>query len=428
MKTARTPKETEFPVTITERGVSVRIYRSSQEKSGKTYVSYFLVWPSPEGRKRKAFADFTEARNEAGRVLADIISGRNASTVVTAGDAELLAQARRRADRLGKPLLALLDELQAAQDVLRGRASVLDAVRAWDRVQGSVQPLSVADAAAAFLRHKEGAKLSAPHLKDLKIRLGKFVEAFRGHVHEIDRTAVREWLDAASKSPRDRNNRLAIVGTFLRWCAERNHIAAESAVDAVRIARARATGKDDVEIYTPDELRRIFFGTEGVGPLREDLVPFVALGVFAGIRPDGEMQRLTWENVRIGERLIEIKGAKAKTASRRIIPMNDTLVSWLAPYARESGTVAPFGKLGQALRRRCEAVGVVFKRNALRHSYGSYRLAVIKNVNELALEMGNSPRMVFAHYRELVTPTAAADFWSITRPAEGNVIAIGQAV
>lgn len=46
-----------------------------------------------------------------------------------------------------------------------------------------------------------------------------------------------------------------------------------------------------------------------------------------------------------------------------------------------------------------------WRRNALRHSYGSYRLPVVRNVSKLALEMDNSPRMVFQHDREVVTPS-----------------------
>ena len=45
--------------------------------------------------------------------------------------------------------------------------------------------------------------------------------------------------------------------------------------------------------------------------------------------------------------------------------------------------------------------------NALRHSFASYHYAKYKNENETASLMGNSPQMVFQHYRELVRPDAA---------------------
>ena len=54
------------------------------------------------------------------------------------------------------------------------------------------------------------------------------------------------------------------------------------------------------------------------------------------------------------------------------------------------------------------------KRNALRHSYISYRLAAIHDTPRVALECGHSPQMIFKHYRELVGPDAAKGWFEIT--------------
>ena len=54
-----------------------------------------------------------------------------------------------------------------------------------------------------------------------------------------------------------------------------------------------------------------------------------------------------------------------------------------------------------------------WKHNALRHSFISYRVAEVKNVAEVALEAGNSPQMIFKHYRELVRPDAAKAWFAI---------------
>jgi hypothetical protein len=55
-----------------------------------------------------------------------------------------------------------------------------------------------------------------------------------------------------------------------------------------------------------------------------------------------------------------------------------------------------------------------WKRNALRHSYISYRVVQIQNVAQVALEAGNSPRMVFAKYRELVGLKDAEAWFRLT--------------
>jgi hypothetical protein len=48
---------------------------------------------------------------------------------------------------------------------------------------------------------------------------------------------------------------------------------------------------------------------------------------------------------------------------------------------------------------------VPWKRNGLRHSFGSYRMELTKNEGQVALEMGNSPKVVKDHYFEIVEKT-----------------------
>ena len=55
-------------------------------------------------------------------------------------------------------------------------------------------------------------------------------------------------------------------------------------------------------------------------------------------------------------------------------------------------------------------------RTRLRHSFISYRLAILHDTARVALEAGNSPEVIFGHYRELVTPEAART-WFDVKPA-----------
>jgi len=68
-----------------------------------------------------------------------------------------------------------------------------------------------------------------------------------------------------------------------------------------------------------------------------------------------------------------------------------------------------------------------WKHNALRHSFISYRVADIQNVAQVALEAGNSPQMIFKHYRELVRPADAQKWFGIAPGGEEKVIAMPKA-
>ena len=57
--------------------------------------------------------------------------------------------------------------------------------------------------------------------------------------------------------------------------------------------------------------------------------------------------------------------------------------------------------------------GLPWPHNVTRHTFVSYHLAGGENAAKTALEAGHTEQMLFAHYRELVTPEAAAEFFAI---------------
>jgi hypothetical protein len=66
-----------------------------------------------------------------------------------------------------------------------------------------------------------------------------------------------------------------------------------------------------------------------------------------------------------------------------------------------------------AQQQTASRAGMTWKANALRHSFISYRIALTRDIAAVALEAGNSPKMIFAHYRELCTEQEAAEWFSI---------------
>ena len=161
------------------------------------------------------------------------------------------------------------------------------------------------------------------------------------------------------------------------------------------------------------------------------MIPWLAIAAFAGLRT-AEIQRLDWSEVNLAERHIQITASKAKTAARRLAPITDNLLAWLEPHAKKNGKVADFERWWNEIPKVVEAINAkkemavqaegkghtktpefVWKHNALRHSFCSYRLAVIKNTAQVALEAGNSPQIIHKNYQQLVTETAAKKWFSI---------------
>jgi integrase len=155
----------------------------------------------------------------------------------------------------------------------------------------------------------------------------------------------------------------------------------------------------------------------------DDLIAPLAIGAFCGLRTS-ELSRLDWRSIDLAAGFIRIEANIAKTATRRIIPIPGNLQAWLAPLAQAEGPINPStddrGLNHRWVRGPARSAGVTWVKNGLRHSFCSYRLAQTSDAAKVALEAGNSPTMIFRHYRELVTPDRAQEWFSI-RPSTVGV-------
>jgi integrase len=230
------------------------------------------------------------------------------------------------------------------------------------------------------------------------------VKAFPGDcVSDLNTRTLDEWMGGISHfKPITKNQILKTLVTFGTWAEKRGHLIKGSNpfIGMVRYKEA----KSPVAIFKPEELRTI------LASVPKTLIPFISLGEFAGLRA-AELQRLDWSEIDLNRCYITVAASKAKTRRRRLVPISDNLRLWLEPYRQESGPISLHGNPQAAARKCCK--GLKWAKNGLRHSYISYRLAVIHDTARVALEAGNSPEIIFGHYRELVTPEDAADWFAV---------------
>lgn len=156
-----------------------------------------------------------------------------------------------------------------------------------------------------------------------------------------------------------------------------------------------------------------------------EFLPVVALGCFAGLRT-AELCRIEWRDIDLAGGFIHVGADKAKTASRRLIPLQPNLAQWLAPYAKHTGKVwkVTTNDLQHVRAALVKASGIAWKANGARDSYISYRQAEIQDAAQVALEAGNSPNVVFKLYREIVKPTAAAAWFAVSPKPPENVLTL----
>jgi integrase len=342
-------------------------------------------------------------------------------------DAECLRQKtlleRHSRDAIGLSQRELSDFIIARQKLAEYGEGINDAVvfrvDHLERVRRC--KTTVAQLAAEVVEAKRKDGRSQEYIDDLELRLSHFCRDFGDRtiaavtVEELD-----NWLRNLPLSPKSRANYRANIGVMFSYAARRRMIDSNP---ILHTTKPKLIDKAP-EIFTVDELRSILEATSRIAP---DVVPMLAIGAFAGLR-EAEIQRLDWSEVDLARGHIEIKAAKAKSARRRIIPIQPNLAAWLRPYSGMKGRLVPVSERGKLARVRKAADLERWPNNGLRHSFASYRLAACHDAPRAAAELGHtSPQMLYSTYRELVLPEEAERYWKIAPPADaGNVVTFAQ--
>ena len=407
-----------YPKVIKHGNASVMLYRVRN----RARTLFTLSYKQTDGKRvLKQFADEKEAKREADAAARRLHEGNLQVLELKDKDRFVYVEAIKAIHPTGKRLDIAAQEYAQAWRLLDGE-SILEAAKFYHKRKEGVKPVTISAAYDQFIANVQKRGLSDVYLKDLKVRLGNFAKCYGTlEVHTVTGDELHSWLDGLAISNRSRDNALALLKTFFRFCQRNKFIQkGDLPTDEIdRLTDKNTTG--EIQIFTPTEMQSLLDNAS------VEALPYLLLGGFAGIRT-AEQIRLEWQDVDLAGGYIEIKPAKAKTRQRRLIPIQPNLAVWLTPLKRNTGAVIT---IKRPEKNSCEIVadkaGIKWKHNALRHSYISYRMALIHDENKVAAEAGNSPAMIYANYRQVVRPEQATKWFSIIPSIDDNIIPINQA-
>ncbi len=264
------------------------------------------------------------------------------------------------------------------------------------------------------------------HVRDIKNRLGRFVESFTGNINEIEERDISKWLQdlkmivwkhgvrveneqGTPVSQRTRNNYRDAICELFTYARKRGYLPKGLPTPAAETVRMKVVpGKN--HILTPDEAERLLKN------LSPHLVPYTVLKLFSGLRTE-EAFGLKWEDLRFHSDSVVIEAKLAKLRQRRVPPILPNLMKWLAPFQGLKGTINGRYSTPQALHkavvRETEEAKVILRRNTFRNCYISYRVAEPNPSAVVAEETGTSTRMIKSNYLELATKADAKKWFSI---------------
>jgi integrase len=395
----RTPKSE----VITNGGYTVRIY--PDETNGRS--GWRVTWNNPK-RQRKFYASHAAAKEHARRVVGDLREGRREAANADESELSDLSRARRQLLGIDCSIEQAVKEYAECYRTLSGR-SVLGFVQAQMQRMGKLKDGTIAEVAAELIAEKEARGKGSSWVKSLRVfLLNNAAKTLTKPILLITPEDLGKFL--SQWSGRTRNNYLTFFVLLFNF-AKGKYLPAGEPTAAEKLERDVVT-PSEVEIWTPVEAKKILDAAD------PDELPFFAISMFAGIRTK-EITLLDWSQVRPSddpdESHIEIKAVGSKKqAGRRIVPILPALAAYLkAIKPPKTGRIVPNVNMTPRQFRIAAAAGLKWKHNASRHSFGSYRMAEIKNAFHVAEEMGNTPAMVKKHYFQAVTKAEAAKFWAI---------------
>lgn len=369
-----------------------KIYTQTIRVKGKEYKRALVDFGTVDGkRQRKTFKTEAEALAaiEKNTILAKRI-GRQASKL---SDADLLDAA-------------------AALGVLQRRVSLETAATFYmhhNHPDGG--KTTVAEAVDQFLQSRADKGCRPITVKGYGDKLKMFRRDMDGRQMAHTTVAILEkWLQGHRFGMETRKSYLRTLRAFFQWAQKRRYVAENPArsIDLPKVDKKR------VDFLSVSDAERLLASAQCEKP---ELVPYVALGLFAGLRPSeihGDRTGhapLDWRMIDFDRKLIDVEPEQTKTRDGRNVTMSANLVEWLLPYRQKHG---PIVYNRSAFLTVLKKSGILYTKDVMRHTFGTMHRAMYRNEGETAIQMGDTIKTVKTHYvNPRVEQSTAEAFWAI---------------
>lgn len=307
--------------------------------------------------------------------------------------------------------------------------SMEDEPRVLDFIRAMHQSSEVSAAVARFMTSRiTKAGEETPHLATARSTLESMARHFHGRsVADIHLPDLQAWFDARTVGlgwKRSKDIR-ATLRTFWTWARKQG--LAGSAPDTVadRLPEAGSGERGTRRTLTPAEFQSL------AEEIAAEWRPWLVLGCFAGLRPEeiapdpgkkkSAKRGLRCEEIDWQFQVIRLPAEVSKGGKRpRNIPMSEALQAWLRWSGILPGMTGPVclrnpSQAHELARLGSLVFGGPWPKDIARHTYASMRNAILRNLPQVAEEMGTSVHMLHHHYHN-PAPTATGEAWFSLRP------------
>lgn len=411
-------------------------------------VSFMADWWERKDDKRKDSKGYKHltrqypTRAELHTWLAAEHKTRSDKLAQAAAEAELVREAEKRGDNVvtlanltPKERAALAQAIETIRAAGGRVETVADAADFYKSTHLQGAKKTIAEVVAEQLAEIEAGRRPATFM-DRRRNLAPLVKDHGGElVAAMGRETARAWIMAANTLSMKAARKRALHALF-NYAWEKGYVEANPA----KKIKVDETSSEEVTILTPGDAAEVLRRAEEHAPR---LVPYLAIGLFAGLRPMNELRGVVWERDIVWKaKKIKVTRKSSKNNRSRLVPISSNLLAWLkaVPKAQRRGNIfysrrlldwltgrepkkdrrikhpgklaAALKKKGRPSRKRFEPLS--WGQDIMRHTRTSYRLAETKNEPLVAYEGGHTLTIMKRHYANQTIPDAdAKKFWNI---------------
>lgn len=421
MSRPRLPLPKGVPKTLRYHGLDFEVWALADDRLAFDYA----IGAERGVCKRRSLE---KLRADAERIALSIVNAETAARDLTADDRRIAIAAFGALAPTGLHLDAVARDVAEAHKLTGGKISIADLARFWSRRSAECECPPAAQVLDELIAHFIEHGRSSIYWLRTKRDLVPFVSTFPDLTLVTPRDLTAYLRDLKKGTRRRDNIRDAIVRLYT-FARDAEYLPKDTQTAAEKIDRIDE-GISHVTTYTPAQIRVL------LANIGAEWRPWFLLAAFAGLRTS-EVFRLEWNAIIREQGIIGIgRRVARKVKISRKPPIQLNLAEFLDEYREFSGPIYPnieshgCGRSWQnleaahtrAIAALSKASGVKWERNALRHSYGSHRLAIVKNEAHLSLEMGNSISQVREYYNDPKTEKEALEYFDVRPQNHANVL------
>jgi len=289
-----------------------------------------------------------------------------------------------------------------------GDVPLEEVVKYYAQTHSLLPSITVDKVCTQYLAVKANFGIGSRYRQTLSQHLRRFCYKFGDeNITSITSGGVNDYLLGMADLRTRFNHRASLRGLF-KWAKSQNFIH-KSCVEETENPKFKLKTP---ELFTAEELERL------VGVADDKSLPMLIAGAYAGLRMS-EIERVKWSDINWEERAFILGPELTKTNRSRVAYFPESVADKL----RNLAVLARLKDRTKLLQDTCthhiaqltKVSGVEWKKNGLRKTYISCRIALTRNAAEVAEQCGNSPTVIQQNYKGLVTKSEAESWFNVIK-------------